>query len=74
MDYCKNDHYVDYLWLELKVESLGESVQLDLTLGEGPDWGGGSGSARKGGGGSGEDTLGQQTGQVTSLQHGLQHE
>ena len=63
----------DYLWLELKVESLGESVQLDLTLGEGPDWGRGGGSARKGGGGGGEDSLGQQTSQVTGLQHGLQN-
>ena len=64
--------YEDYLWLELKVESLGESVQLDLTLGEGPDWGRGGGCAREGGGGGGEDTLGQQTSQVTGLQHGLQ--
>lgn len=65
------DH--DNLWLELEVESLGESVELDLALGEGPHGDRGGGGAGEGGGGGGEDTLGQQTGQVTSLQHGLQH-
>ena len=56
-----------YLWLELKVESLGESVELDLTLGEGSDRGGSGGSSGEGGRCGGEDTLGQQAGQVTGL-------
>ena len=41
-------------------------------LGEGPDGGRGGGGAGEGGGSCGEDTLGQQTSQVTGLQHGLQ--
>ena len=62
------------LRLELEVEPSGESVQLDLTLGEEPVRQLGCGLARSQGAGRGEDSLGQQSSQVSSLQHGLGRE
>ena len=59
------------LGLELEVEASGESVQLDLTLGEEPGGQQGGGLARGHGAGRGEDSLGQQSSQVSGLQHGL---
>ena len=60
------------LRLELEVEPSGESVQLDLALGEESVGCRGGGLAWSDGPGRGEDSLGQQTGQVSSLQHGLE--
>ena len=53
---------IDRLWLELEVESLRESIQLDLALREGSHGLGCGGHAGEGGGGGGEHSLGQQTG------------
>ena len=61
----------DLLGLELEIEPCGESVQLDLTLGEEPVRQLGCGLARSQGAGRGEDSLGQQSSQVSGLQHGL---
>ena len=60
------------LGLELEVEPSGESVQLDLALGEESVRSRGGGLARSDRAGSGEHTLGQQTSQVSRLQHGLE--
>ena len=60
------------LRLELEVEPSGESVQLDLALGEESVGSLGGGLARSERAGGGEHTLGQQTSQVSSLQHGLE--
>ena len=59
------------LRLELEVESGGESVQLDLTLGEESVGRLGGGLSWGEGPGGGEHSLGQQSSQVSGLQHGL---
>ena len=56
------------LGLELEVEASWKSVELDLTLGELSD-GLAGGLTGEGGGGGGEHSLGQQTSQITCLQH-----
>ena len=61
----------DLLGLELEIEPCGESVQLDLTLGEESVWRGRGGLPGREGYRGGEHSLGQQSSQVSGLQHGL---
>ena len=62
----------DLLGLELEIEPCGESVQLDLTLGEESVGRRRGGLPGREGHRGGEHSLGQQTGQVSGLQHRLQ--
>ena len=60
------------LRLELEVEASGEPVQLDLTLGEESVRRRGGGLACREGDGGREHSLGQQSSQVSGLQHRLE--